>query len=132
MVVSGISLRRALNSRRWPSTEAEIFQSTIRSEQTRYGRLYLPVVRYRYRVGPTIFEGKRIAFGGLLKTTRRLQVVRYQVGQTIRVSYCPTKPWLAVLEPGARWYLWVGLLIGAVLIVVGLLQVTQATSALRS
>ena len=132
-VIGLVSLGRALRSPKWPSVEAEVLGSQVRSEGTEYGRLYLPRVRYRYRVQDQIYEGSRVVFGGLLKVPRRADAervaTRYPAGNKVALRYDPANPRVAVLEPGARWHVWLTLGVGGLVTVLGLIQVGLAAAA---
>jgi hypothetical protein len=74
--------------------------------QTR-GRRRRSHVRYEYRVGDEVFEGRRISFGagaaiGGLFSLGGGVMERYPVGQGVSVYIDPTNPRHAVLEPGVR------------------------------
>lgn len=121
--------RLARESAGWPSVEGEILQSGL-DEQISSGttgrgsRTYQPVVRYRYRVGGTDFDGQRVALGEYATAARadaEAVVQRYAVGRRVPVHYRPDAPATAVLEVGSHGLPWLYTAIGLVFMGVGLL-----------
>jgi hypothetical protein len=107
--------RLARESLDWPSVQGEILQSGIdeqidRTTTTgRGGRTYQPVIRYRYRVGGTDFEGQRVALGEYATADRadaEVVVQRYPVGGRVPVHHRPDAPATAVLEVGSHGLPW--------------------------
>ena len=110
-------LLRGLNSEEWPRIKAEVLESRLSAEPGESSRLYAPLVRYRYRVGPADYESDRVAFGGPFQASWRgpaqKVVDRYHAGQRVMIAVSPTDPRVAVLEPGAPWYAYVTPAVGA-------------------
>jgi len=121
-----VNLSRAVDSEQWPLASGEVLESVVATEWSD-GKMYYPAVRYRYSVGGKSYEAERVRFGGPLKASWRSSaeavVARYQKGRQVRVRYSPSHPELAVLEPGASWYIWFILLGGALFIGIGITKV---------
>jgi Protein of unknown function (DUF3592) len=119
-----VNLARAIDSEAWPSADGEILESRIATDDGGQGRLFYPAIRYRYRIGDHSYEGDRVSFGGPFEASWRAPaahvVERYREGKAIRVRFSPTDPRVSVLEPGARWYMYVVILVGAVFLAIGL------------
>ena len=104
LILAGrLSIRRAAESEAWPAVDGIIIESTVAAK--REGRqLYRPMVRYRYEVGGECYEGSRIQWAareGFRKYTRaRRMLDRYRAGSAIKVHYDPSRPGMAVLQPG--------------------------------
>jgi hypothetical protein len=87
---------RAEATRGWVETEAEILSAAIRSDDA--GRYHLDLA-YRYRAGPRLREGKRLA----LEPSAEREAVfaaaaRYRPGARVGAWFDPAAPGSAVLE----------------------------------
>jgi len=95
--------------RRWETTVGTVKVSKVASETVTHGRsrgtMYVPVVRYVYRVEGKDYRSDRIAVGDLRNghvTKVKPVVNRYPAGSTVTVFYDPEEPQEALLEaPGA-------------------------------
>ena len=82
----------------WPTTTGTI------TKVERFKRLlrWLPRVAYSYSVDGKPYSSERISFAAGYRPKEVDAVLsRYSVGQTVPVSYSPTAPQEAVLEPGS-------------------------------
>jgi len=73
-----------------------------------------PEIEYEFEVDGARFSGSRISFHEVHASAySRGMVDRYPEGKAVNVCHHPTKPGLAVLEPGASWinYALVGTLV---------------------
>jgi len=95
----------------WPATEATITHISIKhtgvtgggTEETRR-KWFLPVIRYRYRVGARDYESERILAGEIHPMLHEgaLEIVRpYKEGMKVQARYDPRSPGYAVLEARA-------------------------------
>src|SRR4051812_40516368 len=82
----------------WPTTSGTI------TKVERFKRLLrsLPRVTYSYSVDGRPYSAERISFAAGYRPKEVDEVLgRYSVGQNVPVSYSPTAPTEAVLEPGS-------------------------------
>ena len=104
ILVGRLRLRRDADSTAWPAVNGVILDSAIAADRDGGRQLFRPVVRYRYEVDGRRYVGSRIqsaANEGFRKYTRARRVLdRYRAGSTIRVHYDPSRPGMAVLQPG--------------------------------
>lgn len=118
------ALGRAIDSEEWPSADGEIIESRIGTDYGRSGSLFYPAIRYRYRIGEHSYDGDRVSFGGPFEASWRSPaehvVERYREGKAVKVRFSPTDPSVSVLEPGARWYVYLVILMGAIFLAIGL------------
>ena len=113
--LAGRDLKRALDSRRWPTTRGRI----IRAERTMSMRNYFPwqwpvsYVRYRYEVEHSRYEsnvvGRRKGQGTLWEDIDGI-LCEFEEGMPVKVYYDPTAPSRAALVPGATFEQWVAAL----------------------
>ena len=98
------TLRRGADTKAWPAVEGVVLDSAIAADRDEGRQRFRPVVRYRYEVAGQRYEGSRIqwaAHQGFRKYTRaRRMLDRYRAGSAIKVHYDPSRPGLAVLQPG--------------------------------
>ncbi|HKQ63208.1 MAG TPA: DUF3592 domain-containing protein [Candidatus Polarisedimenticolaceae bacterium] len=103
-----IGRRRALQSRHWLETEAEIVDTYVDAD-------HFPKVRYRYQLDGNTFEGTRLAIferGYGLRSSARRVLMQYQVGQRIPVWVNPNDHGDAVLRRGGHGWAALGFLLG--------------------
>src|ERR1700722_6024313 len=100
----------ANRSRTWPTALGTVV-STETSRETSVDRtsreehvIYAAKTVVRYRVDGRDYATNRVHFGQDLGSSdpseAELQRLRYPPGGTVRVSYDPQQPWLAILKPG--------------------------------
>jgi len=126
--------RRALvqvrTAQSWPKVQGEILESRIGADEStdsdgNSSNTYFPVLRYRYAVGGTDYEGKRLRFGLERSASEgkiKAWLIPYREGARPAVHYNPRDPADCVLEtvkPTAG-YLVAALIGGAVFIAMGL------------
>jgi len=83
----------------WPTTTGTI------TKVERFKRLFrsLPRVAYSYSVDGKPYNSERLSFATGYRPKEVDEVLsRYAVGQSVPVSYLPTNPAEAVLEPGSN------------------------------
>ncbi len=80
----------------WPSTRGVVISATVHSTGSFSSAASL---RYRYSVGPTIYESSRVAFAPTSGSAVEL-VRKYSTGTEVSVHYDSERPRRAVLEPG--------------------------------
>jgi len=95
---------REAHSARWPVVEGVVVDSGLAFTPARRGPLYMPSVRYQYRVGNREFTGSQLDFHTKDRWHSRQYAERklgqYPAGKVVRVSYDPDDPSFAVLEAG--------------------------------
>ncbi len=98
------TVRRGTESKAWPAVDGVVLDSAIAADRDGGRQRFRPVVRYRYEVAGQRYEGSRIqsaAHQGFRKYTRaRRMLDRYRSGSAIKVHYDPSRPGMAVLQPG--------------------------------
>jgi len=123
-------LARAIDSEDWPAVDGEILDAGVDTDFASRGRMYSAAVRYRYSAGGVAHEGDRIAFGGPIETSWRgpaeKTAARYRKGAAVKVRVSPTDPSQSVLEPGAKWYIYVVIIAGAIFLAVGIRMIINA------
>ena len=92
--------RRATQSLRWPSVPGHVIDSKMTQSSDEDGTVtYTPSITYAYEVGGTNLRGSLVAFGGAPGKPADV-LSKYPAGSDVRVFYNPSKPKMAVLEPG--------------------------------
>jgi hypothetical protein len=110
-------LRLAMQSRAWPRVPGQIAETAMRDPKWSIGRSGRQDVLYHYKVGETFYVGTRISFIGFIQNWRK--PLSYEAGAEVVVRHHPTKPKLAVLEPGVPLELAADYVVSAALIIVG-------------
>lgn len=124
------SIEESLDAKGWPTTEGVITHSFVHTKETpvkKNGRVvpnqktksYSPDIAYTYSVKGQELTGTRVTVDSEslgTKASAQAIVDRYPPQKSVKVSYHPTEPSRAVLEPGSlagsyRWFLPGGLLI---------------------
>lgn len=122
-----------LSSEKWPATKGIISRSMIelRTGQTglqmRDAQVSNADIRYTYKTGDQIHVGDKITVLDYLSKDlvfeKRL-ISRYPAGSFVKVYYDPDNPELSVLEPGANWFSFLALVLGAVIVITGVFLLT--------
>lgn len=129
--------RNATRSQQWPSVEGSI---TLSDMATNYDSedgsvTYSAKVLYTYSVGGTERMGSTVAFGdyGSSDPSHAGSIVsRYPTGSVVLVYYDPADPNSSVLEPGATWSSFVGVIAGIVFLAIGILGFVISLRKVRS
>ena len=105
LILAGrLTLRRGAETKAWPAVEGVVLDSAIAADRNGGRQRFRPTVRYRYEVAGQRYEGSRIQWAakeGFRKYTRaRRMLDRYRSGTAIKVHYDPSRPGMAVLQPG--------------------------------
>lgn len=125
LVLWGIpTARNAAKSGGWPSVEGSIRLSEMTTNyDNQDGSVsYSAKVLYAYSVNDTEHTGSTIAFGdyGSSDPAHAGGIVsRYPVGSKTLVYYDPGDPNTSVLEPGATWSSFVGIIAGIIFLAIG-------------
>jgi hypothetical protein len=100
LMLKGVWL--GVSSRRWPTTEGEVFDSRVEDKPTSTDpHSYRPKVLYRYRVNDREYVSENFSYGYLTSLEVVEEMVdRYPTGSQVQVHYHPRHPNWAVLEPG--------------------------------
>lgn len=117
------TLERAKASTGWPKASGQVTSSRIRDKVNNGKRSYWAEVKYDYTVDGTTHTGSTISFGAgttSMRMTAEKTADRYPVGKEVSVHYDPAAPNVSVLEPGVTFGAYVGIVIGAILGLVGL------------
>lgn len=100
---------RASRSRHWPRVPGTIIRCHVITNRDSDGETHGARVTYRYRVGDTVLESRRIRFGGPFDSSLRILAQeiceKYPVGLDVQVRVSPDDAGTSVLEPGVRWSL---------------------------
>lgn len=123
----------ARESESWPTTDAVIVASDLEVGEGEDGPTYEAAVRYRYTVEGAEHQAGRIAFGEPNvgdEGAARSRVERYAVGSTHDVSYDPSDPGKAVLEPGEEGASGILVIVGYGLVGLGVVLVIAAVRTL--
>jgi hypothetical protein len=128
VVITPLSIKLGKKSENWPQTQGKVISSEveIRQETDTEGdtsTYYYPRIHYDYNVGGEKFQSSKYRFLDASMTRKKANelVESYSPGQTVAVYYDPAKPTEAVLITGAPKFLYVFAVIGAILIIAGLL-----------
>ena len=100
----------------WKETQAEIFSSRIHLGSK--GSVCV-CIRYRYRAGSGIMEGKKVRFGAgdQSRDAAEQTIARFPSGKTVPAYFDPLLPQHAVLDRTTLlWQTWLGVVFGAFLI----------------
>jgi len=136
-------LIRAQATNGWPSVEGKLTHTEFEYTGTGSNRIRGPVVRYRYTVNATEYEGNRIAFGPIpgdkggdaLYTSSRDEQIRAFArlieGSPITVYYDEDKPSEAVLLRGGSMFVLIYYFCGALMIAVGIMCFMLATGRIK-
>jgi hypothetical protein len=117
----------AVRSHRWPNVEGTILVSDLqRLRDNDGGYIYRPEISYSYTVAGEDFVGSRVRFGTAFSLSWSAPAARvvqqYKVKSRVRVRYDVDNPQESVLEPGMNGMVIAGAVIGAVLLVFGVLS----------
>lgn len=100
----------AIESMHWPMSEGTVTSSKLQTRTSaKFGKLYVPVIQYEYRVGGKQFQGNVIKFDldaafGQSAPEAQKRVEYYHSGDTVRVFHDVMHPELSCLEPGGDWF----------------------------
>lgn len=92
--------RRAIASRKWPSTTGIVVSSTVEKHLGKGGATYAAVVAYHYAVDGRDLKADVVTRNWTSGTEEEAQQtsLRYPVGAVVTVYYDPQAPELAALE----------------------------------
>lgn len=129
--------RNATKSQQWPSAEGSI---TLSEMATNYDSqdgsvTYSAKVLYAYSVDGAEHMGSTVAFGDYGSSDPGHAggiVSRYPAGSMALVYYDPADPNNSVLEPGATWKSFVGVIAGIVFFAIGILGFVVSLRKVRS
>lgn len=101
-------LRRARQSRYWPSVSGLILEAGFSLEElASYKQVFKAFVYYEYEVEGNTFRARRVRFGdNLIRFSvfgKNRLLERYKPDAPVRVFYDPDNARQAVLEPGVGW-----------------------------
>src|SRR3989344_3949897 len=129
--------RNATESKNWPSVDGQITISNMsKNYDSDDGSITYGVqVAYNYTVNSLPYTGSTVAFGdyGSSDPSHAGGIVsRYPVGKSVKVYYNPDDPKTSVLEPGAGWSSFIGLIVGIGFGIIGVVGFLFARKKLRS
>jgi len=118
--------RNAMESKNWPSAGGRITISGVSEnyDSDNNSVTYNAKVAYNYTVNGLSYTGSTVAFGDYSSSDPSHAgsiVSRYPVGKSIKVYYDPDNPKTSVLEPGAGWNSFVGLMVGIGFGIIGII-----------
>lgn len=121
----------ARSATNWPAVEGVIISSSVehRVNTTSSGKgkwYYEARIKYDYNVDGVDYESKRVGFKSASyqyksEVVPSTIVRRYPANRTVEVYYNPDDPEKAVLETEITFMTYIGLLIGAFLVVLGVI-----------
>lgn len=127
VLISVVGLYKFRASKTWLWTTGEITSAEMEKHVSQ-GRsrsvTYHAAIVYDYSVQGTKYSGHRVAFGeyGTSNPNHARQILNYYpVGKQVNVHYNPSKPEDSVLERRLGSAVYIGLLVGAAVFVLGLL-----------
>lgn len=94
----------------WPTVPGVVTRSEIKITSDSDGDTYTPAVEYTYAVEGRKYCSNSLWAGPRISATRKFAetiTARYPAGQAVTVTYNPTKPESAVLEPGRSKFAWI-------------------------
>jgi hypothetical protein len=119
-------------SKGWPTVQGTIASSSCQRRLTD-ANVYVAVVNFTYQVSGRDYQGNRLSFGGKVdgnEDEMNKFVAEYPAGKIIPVYYDPQNPAVALLRPdmtgGATVMLWVGLVVTALAIALGVMVLALA------
>lgn len=119
-------LTNARVSEGWPTVEGRVVRSEVdHSTDAEGGDSYTPEIEYEYTVDGLEYENNRVRFGENSYSSRRRaeeETGRYPVGRRVEVYYEPGDPDNSVLEPGATLGSYLGVVMGAMFLGIGLIS----------
>lgn len=127
IVGGAISLRRGLQSSRWPTVKGSVVSATIETEHSQDSpgaAFYTPRVTYRYEVAGTPYEGTKISaksYGTGNREEIQKIVDQYQRAPEVSVYYNPQKPEISLLQTGVGFVSFLPIIIGTLMVVISVL-----------
>lgn len=125
-------LLEARKSSSWPTVRCTVISATVNRHPPRGKHAtYRPDIRYAYSVEGASYVGDRVFLGDASRENEywvRGIVARYPPDATVNVYYNPDDPSMAVLEPGATWFIYLWPAAGAAFAIAG---VAMACSGYR-
>jgi hypothetical protein len=126
---------KASSTQEWPTVDGQVVVSRIHkrvgfdtSNSSGDDTVYTPIIIYQYEVDGTEYTGHRIAYYRLGNQVAKFAHEQYPAGQKVSVSYDPSTPSDAVLEPGTGTENFTRIGLGVVISVVGLVLFFVARS----
>lgn len=132
VVLSGlISFASAMARANWPTAPGRITGSVVAASEwtmrsrsgTRHRTVYTPQIQYEYAAGGRTYSGDRVSFGQSGSSGSQgfaQQVVdRYPLGREVSVHYNPSAPDESVLEAGLPGVVFLPIVVGLVLLLIG-------------
>jgi hypothetical protein len=112
----------AWKSKQWPRTQGRVIQWGLDPGATMRVGDDSALIGYEYQAGGVRYTSRRIDFAGRWAGwSARKALFRYTEGATVEVSYDPSEPERAVLEPGMALGNFLRLLFGLTVLGFGLL-----------
>ena len=129
--------RNAMESKNWPSVDGRISISDVSEnyDSDNNSVTYGAKVAYNYIVNGLSYMGSTVAFGDYSSSDPSHAgniVSRYPVGKSVKVYYDPDDPKTSVLESGAGWSSFMGLIVGIAFAAIGVAGFLFARKKLRS
>ena len=119
-------------SKGWPTVQGIVASSSCQRRLTD-ADVYFAAVNFTYQVSGRDYQGNRLSFGGKVEGNQDEMnkfVAEYPAGKIIPVYYDPQNPAVALLRPdmtgGATVMLWVGLVVTALAIALGVMVLALA------
>jgi hypothetical protein len=105
IVQQGIPAYRGMRSRYWPQVDGRITVARLELDSDLGARgmtAFSPDVRFEYAVDNRRYEGNTVLYGGFTRAWSDRLLAKLRSGETVRVSYDPSDPSHAVLQPGVH------------------------------
>jgi Protein of unknown function (DUF3592) len=130
-----VDIAAAFHAGGWPSATGTVF---FASAMPACGKddSYLPVVRYRYKVGDVVYGAQRIAFGRAkcVSQSRAESIAgQYKVDAGVKVYYNPDSPGESVLlVDDVLWDTWLGAGLALLFFAGSVFLTAQSVRAMRT
>ena len=129
--------QNAMKSADWPVIGGRVTVSAVSEnyDSNDSNTTYTAKVTYVYIVDGNEYMGSTVAFGdfGSSDPAHASRIVmRYPVGESVQVSYDPREPQTSVLEPGAGWSSFIGIIVGTLFLFIGIIGFVVARRKVRS
>jgi hypothetical protein len=127
-ILMPISIRRGMKSKAWPEVRATVKSAEVeeRHEYDEDGEhiYHYPRIHYDYQVGEQVFSGSKYKLLDSSMSKRKAfeLISHFRKGDIITAHYNPGKPEESVLLTGAQTYLYVFLIIGIGLTILGIVK----------
>jgi hypothetical protein len=122
-VASFVQRQKVIQAQQWPTTTARVSRLELDEHAGQDGDAQEVLINYRYQVGGSTYEGRRLAFGYDSTTSPDYHLRIYELLKNkpmIRIYYNPRTPQESVISPHAGSGVLIGFAVGIFFTVFGL------------